>query len=69
MSRAIYTTWNLTERILRTQISGVLREEQLEEWKHSLEEASCQISQHLNFAMLVNIQGYEVGDQEKAIRN
>lgn len=67
MSNMIQTTWNPVEQILRTRISGVLRPEQVEEWERSLEQASNQIPNTVNFAMLVDIQGYEVSEQDKAV--
>jgi hypothetical protein len=63
----MHTTWDSTEQILRTRISGVLHQEQVEAWKQSLEQMSRQIPKHLNFTMLIDIQGYEVSEQDKAV--
>ncbi|MBD2072557.1 hypothetical protein H6F86_01225 [Phormidium sp. FACHB-592] len=67
MTEIMHTTWNPTEQILRTRISGVLNQEQVEAWEQSLEQMSRQIPKHLNFTMLVDIQGYEVSEQDKAV--
>ncbi|MEP0914926.1 hypothetical protein NDI45_28940 [Leptolyngbya sp. GB1-A1] len=67
MAEIMHTTWNSTEQILRTRISGILHQEQVEAWEQSLEQVSRQIPKHLDFTMLIDIQGYEVSEQDKAV--
>jgi hypothetical protein len=63
----IQTDWQLEERILRTRLSGILQPEDLETWEQQLEDLSRQIPKHFDFAMLVDIRGYEVSEQDKAL--
>ncbi len=63
----MHTTWDSTKQILRTRISGRLHQEQVEAWERSLEQVSRQIPKHLNFTMLIDIQGYEVSEQDKVV--
>lgn len=67
MPNIIQTTWNSIEKVLCTRVSGILQQEEVEAWERSLERTSSEIPQDLDFVMLVDIQGYEVSEQDKAI--
>ncbi|MBD1912077.1 MULTISPECIES: hypothetical protein [unclassified Leptolyngbya] len=67
MLNPIQTVWSPEENILRTHIAGIVNHEQVEEWKQTLERESRKIPNHLSFSMLVDIQGYEVSEQDPAV--
>lgn len=55
--------WSAEERVLRTRLAGVLQREEVYTWQRRLESAAGQIPSGEPFFMLVDISGYEVGEQ------
>lgn len=67
MDTLTHTTWSPADGILRTRLSGVLRPDELRDWSDGLERASREIGSGTPFAMLVDLRGYEVGEQDPEI--
>ena len=58
------TTWEPQNRLISTQISGVLDEKDVDTWQRSLEEALAKVEANSQFKIFVNLHGFKAANLE-----